>query len=144
MSDPIRYNDLKKLAETRLIEAKALFDRELFDGSRYLAGYCIELALKARICKLLGLDEYPSGDFTKTFWTHKFDTLIILSGLFKDLRKEQEENERFKSYWSVATKWTEEYRYYPVGSGEKMKVEDLLKAIDDKDNGVLAWIKKHW
>lgn len=43
------HEELKKLAKTRLIEAKALLDNELYDGARYLAGYVIELALKARV-----------------------------------------------------------------------------------------------
>ena len=45
--------ELKKLAKIRLLEAKALFDKGLYDGACYLAGYVVALALKARICKVL-------------------------------------------------------------------------------------------
>lgn len=51
--------ELQDLAEIRLQEAKVLFEKEFYDGARYLAGYVIELALKARICKILDLDQYP-------------------------------------------------------------------------------------
>lgn len=42
-------NELKALSKTRLKEVKALYDNGLYDGASYLAGYVIELALKARI-----------------------------------------------------------------------------------------------
>ncbi|RLC04104.1 MAG: hypothetical protein DRI57_28560 [Deltaproteobacteria bacterium] len=54
-------NELKELAKLRLKEAETLFNAGLYDGSAYLCGYVTEFALKARICKLLGIDEYPSG-----------------------------------------------------------------------------------
>jgi len=60
--------ELKKLARTRLKEAKVLYQNGLYDGACYLAGYVIELALKARICKVLDLDDYPeTGEISKSF-----------------------------------------------------------------------------
>jgi hypothetical protein len=50
---------LKQLATIRLREAEALFAAGLYDGCAYLCGYIIELALKARICRLLNLSDYP-------------------------------------------------------------------------------------
>jgi len=50
---------LQQLARLRLREAEALYGARLYDGCVYLAGYAVELALKARICRLLGLSEYP-------------------------------------------------------------------------------------
>ena len=54
-------NELKELAKLRLKEAETLFDAGLYDGAVYVCGYVIELALKARICKLLDISEYPSS-----------------------------------------------------------------------------------
>jgi len=66
-------NELKQLAKTRLQEAKTLFDKGLYDGACYLAGYVIELALKARICKILDLTEYlQSGEISRAFKIHKY------------------------------------------------------------------------
>ena len=55
-----KYEELKALAATRLLEAKSLFNKRLYDGACYLAGYVVELALKARICKTLDLAGYPN------------------------------------------------------------------------------------
>ena len=51
--------ELKDLAELRLQEAEALFAAGLFDGAAYLAGYVVEFALKARICRVLDSIDYP-------------------------------------------------------------------------------------
>ena len=42
--------EFKNLTQMRLKEANALCDKKLYDGSCYLAGYCIELALKMEYC----------------------------------------------------------------------------------------------
>ena len=42
-------DELKALSRTRLKEAKTRYDGGLYDGASYLAGYVVELALKARI-----------------------------------------------------------------------------------------------
>jgi len=56
------------LAALRLCEAEALFAAGLYDGSAYLCGYVVELALKARICRLLDVNKYPdSGKFRQAY-----------------------------------------------------------------------------
>ena len=74
--------ELEQLAQTRLDEAKSLIEKGFYDGAFYLAGYVIELALKARICKVLDLSDYPdTGKLGTIFKTHSFDELLLLSGL---------------------------------------------------------------
>ena len=60
--------ELQQLALLRLQEAEALFAGGFYDGSAYLCGYVVELALKARICATLNIDEYPEeGELGKAF-----------------------------------------------------------------------------
>jgi len=71
-------NELRELAKLRLREAETLFNAGLYDGSAYLCGYVIEFALKARICKLLGIDEYPaSGRLKSAYAVHDFGQLLL-------------------------------------------------------------------
>jgi hypothetical protein len=58
-------DQLKALALLRLEEAETLFKAELYDGAVYLCGYVVELGLKARICALLGVLEYPEKEVTR-------------------------------------------------------------------------------
>lgn len=135
-------NELKELSILRLKEAETLFDEGLYDGSAYLCGYVIEFALKARICKLLGVDEYPpSGKVKSAYAVHDLDQLLLLSGLKNRLNSA---NAELCANWSVATPWTPEIRYRARGSFSKAEVEEILNAIRNKPDGVLKWIMKYW
>jgi HEPN domain-containing protein len=131
-------NQLKNLALLRRREAQVLFEAGLYDGARYLAGYVLELALKARICRILDFEEYPdSGEFRRLYATHDLDQLLKLSGLSRKLSIQ--ESELFDS-WSTAALWRPERRYDIPGVTKHEDVRDILGAVDE----VLRWIKKHW
>jgi HEPN domain-containing protein len=58
--------EFQQLAHARLEESKALPDLGRWDGAYYLAGYTVELALKACIIKtLMATDAFP---WIKTQW----------------------------------------------------------------------------
>jgi hypothetical protein len=136
--------EFKEISKTRLKEVKVLFRNHLYDGAKYLSGYVIEAALKARICKILDSDYPETGEIAKSFLTHKFDSLIKLGGLKKSLEDISNSNINFKTNWSLATSWSETFRYKPIGSSSQTEVEDVLNALQDKNDGVLTWIKKRW
>lgn len=57
--------EFRELADQRLDEAKALLDLGKWAGAFYLAGYAVELALKACIIKrLMESDEFPAPKFS--------------------------------------------------------------------------------
>lgn len=137
-------DELKKISQTRFKEVKTLYQNNLYDGARYLSGYVVETALKARICKILD-SEYPQeGEVSRSFLTHKFDNLVRLSGLQKKLDEELNINTNFKTNWSLVTDWTEAFRYKPIGSSSKRDVEDIINALQDDKDGILIWIKRRW
>lgn len=138
-------SELKELAKIRLKEAKALFACELYDGSRYLAGYVVELSLKARICKVLDTDNYPeSGELSRLFMTHKFDVLLRLAGLERRFERAQIDNPNLLTNWSLVTEWTSAFRYRPVGSSSKQHAQQIITALEDKKDGIFTWMKKYW
>jgi HEPN domain-containing protein len=137
--------ELKELAKTRLREAKALFDCGLYDGSYYLAGYVVELSLKARICRVLDTDDYPeSGKLSRSFKTHKLDDLLRLAGLERRFEQAKIANHNLLTNWSLVTEWNEEFRYMPVGSSPKLRAQNNIAALEDKNDGIFTWIKKYW
>lgn len=85
--------EIKELALQRLKEADVLFQNKMCDGAFYLAGYSVELILKAKICERLGIpnlfDEKNTdansiegiGEIRKPLKTHNLFTLLIFSGL---------------------------------------------------------------
>jgi hypothetical protein len=147
MQNPNRL-DLQKIARARLAEAKLLFKEGKYDGARYLAGYTIEVALKARICTLLDLNEYPPKiQKNESFKNHSIDALVVLAGLNNELDKKKFDDPIFATNWSIATNnqngWRETWRY-EIGSATKQNVLDLLNAISDRKHGIFTWIKSKW
>jgi len=136
--------DFIKISKTRLAEVKVLYDNGYYDGAKYLAGYVIETALKARICKILNSNYPDSGEISRSFLTHKLDNLISLGGLRVAFDNLLAANVDFKTNWSIITNWTETSRYNSIGSATNSEISDLLLALEDRNNGVLTWIKKKW
>jgi HEPN domain-containing protein len=135
-------NELKELAKLRLKEAETLFNAGLYDGAVYLCGYVVEMALKARICKLLDIDEYPSsGKLKSAYAVHDFYQLLVLSGLKNKVNSAHAE---LHANWSITIPWSPEMRYQAQGTISKTQAEQILNAVRDKPNGVLRWIMKYW
>ncbi len=135
-------NELKGLAKLRLKEAETLYNEGLYDGAVYLCGYVIEFALKARICKLLGINDYPdSGKLKQVYAVHDFDQLLLLAGLKNKLNPADVD---LYTNWLIATPWKPEMRYKPKGSVSKIEAEEILNAVRDRTDGVLKWIRKYW
>jgi hypothetical protein len=132
---------LQTISKTRLKEVKALYRNRLYDGANYLSGYVIETALKARVCRILDGDYPETGAISRSFLTHDLDQLIKLAGLQKAF---DSSGVNFKTNWSIVTNWSEVNRYMPIGTTSKVNVEDLLNALEDKNDGVLTWIRKRW
>ena len=134
--------DLKKLAFLKLQEAEALYDVGLYHGAAYLCGYVIELALKARICRLLDVPEYPAtGKLRPVYAVHDLNQLLLLAGL---KRKLDLSSKPLFEYWSTAVPWTPDRRYEPIGSISRKDAQEILTAIRDRKDGIFRWLKKYW
>jgi len=135
--------DLQELARLRLREAQTLYKADLFDGCVYLAGYAVELALKARICRLLWVKEYPTtGDLGKAFKVHRLDQLIVLAGVSAQI--DMDKNKELFDNWSKAVEWNPEQRYEAPGRYNASRAKITLDALTDKPNGVFTWLSKRW
>jgi hypothetical protein len=120
--------ELKDLAALRLTEAEALYAAGLYDGVSYLCGYVVELALKARICRLLSAAQYPeTGVYKQVYTTHNFDQLLFLAGLSPKMTPATADPDLFTN-WSLATRWGPERRYKPFGTYTQQNALDLLDA----------------
>jgi len=134
--------ELKALARLRLKEAEALFEAGLYDGCAYLCGYVVELALKARICATLSIDDYPERDRLRgAFFVHDFDDLKLLAGMEKELTAGRP---ALLANWSIASKWKPERRYEAEGSYDRSAAEEILSAVRADPDGVLVCISSHW
>jgi len=135
--------ELQDLALLRLQEAETLSNAGFYDGCAYLCGYVVELALKACICRLLDTHDYPAtGEYKRVYAVHDLDQLLFLAGLRARL---DPANQALLSNWSLAVPWNPaERRYQAAGSVSQQQALDILNAVSDPNDGVLAWLKKSW
>lgn len=135
--------DLQQLSRLRLREADALYKAHLYDGCVYLAGYAVELALKARICRLLRVKEYPlSGDIGRSFRVHSLEQLKVLAGLTTHI--DVKRNKELFDNWSKAVEWDPEQRYDTPGKYNERAARVILDGLTAKPNGVFTWLTKRW
>jgi HEPN domain-containing protein len=124
-----------------LREAEALYNAGLYDGSVYLAGYAVELGLKARICRLLRVAEYPV-DIGQSFKIHNFGQLKLLAGLDPEINIKK--NKELYDNWSKAVLWDPEQRYEPPGRYNANTAKAILDSIRARPNGILTWLSRRW
>lgn len=124
----IARSDLRAIAHGRLNDATVLFRAGRYDGSVYLCGYAIEMALKSRVCRTLRWPGYPASrsEFDqlglRSFQTHDFDVLRRLSGVEARVRTQ------LLAEWSTASTWDPEIRYRPVGFASAVAAREMLSA----------------
>lgn len=110
----------------RLKDAAALLQAKRYDGSVYLCGYAIELALKARICKTLKWAGYPETrkefENLASFKVHDLDVLLKLTG------REPAVKQNFFVEWSAVSEWNPEARYKPIGSANSADAQLMLES----------------
>jgi len=148
MRDP---DEIKKLAYLRLDEAKILCDAGKYNGAFYLAGYSVELMLKAKVCEHLGIGDLFAGkeckvagigDIKNAVQTHDIGILLIFSGLRGRLADMSKDGIVMESYGLLLGVWSEKVRYQFVEQ-DAHKVKRLIELLSDKEKGLLAWIKKN-
>lgn len=149
-------NEIKQLAYERLSEAQILCDNGKYDGAFYLAGYSIELMLKAKICQHLDIDDLFDtqcqiqgiSEVRKAVKTHDIGILLIFSGLISkfDIAKSTDitlaEINSLLFTSSGRCLWNEQIRYQPCGSQEPENVQRFISLLQHKE-GLLQWIAKN-
>jgi HEPN domain-containing protein len=124
----ISVAELRKVARSRLRDAKALCRSKNYHAAIYLAGYAVEIALKARICKSLRWKEFPETakefEGLVTFKTHKLSLLLRLSGREEFIKKNASLD------WSVVFSWDPEMRYRPARGSGKKEAELMIASVE--------------
>lgn len=141
--------DIQNLAAEKLADAECLLQAGRYDAAYYLCGYTVELLLKARVCKTLGIDDFfdfgsstkkklkNDGTLYKSFKVHDLSQLIILSGIYTEFESCLDSDKNFKTAWSILEKWDENSRYL-TGKTEN-DAKDFISSTKDFQ----SWIHKY-
>jgi hypothetical protein len=150
--------EIKEIAMKRLEEATILCDNGLYDGAFYLAGYSIELMLKAKICERFDVDNLFDESCSEinniskvrnAVKLHDIDLLLVFSGLRKklDVDKTKPENNEVLSKTmaklvNAQKGWSEQSRYKTIGSQNSNEVEELISLLLD-EKGLIQWLQNN-
>jgi hypothetical protein len=132
--------EFQRLAGLRLREAKLLLASNAPEGAYYLAGYAVECALKACICKSTRRHDFPELKRVKSSYTHNLKELIVVAGLKSALEEAVRQSE-FAPRWETVSLWNEESRY---SSPSPPEAAELIEAIENRKHGIFQWLKKHY
>jgi hypothetical protein len=132
--------ELRTLAEMRRSEALALYEKDLFSGAYYLAGYAIELALKACICRMFNAEAIPDKGFVNSIYTHRLTDLIEIANM-KKLVENNKKDTTFEAFWGVVVNWSSEARYEII---TQKQCAAMIAAAFHEKGGIYPWIKSHW
>jgi len=111
-------------------------------GAYYLAGYAVELALKACVIKTLMMtDAFPDREFSRNCYTHDLAKLAGLAKLGDALKAASNADPPFAANWAQAIEWSEEKRYHRI---ERAEADMLYTAVADIAHGVFPWIQTQW
>jgi len=136
---------IQELAWQKFEDAEHLFNKERFDSAFYIAGYTIELLLKAKICTTIGMEDFfhfdgspklLSKEAYRPFKVHDFSQLMVLSGIYKSFKKNALIDEEFKDHWTIINDWSEDCRYFEGRKGEDVK--KFLTSV----KFIATWIEK--
>ena len=136
-----KRTDLQAYAQAKLDDACILLQNGRYTNAYYLAGYAVELGLKACIAVQISADTLPDKAFIKQILNHKFPVLIGLAGLVTELKDHMDKDSDFAANWAIVSEWLPDTRYE---SKDVASAQTLITAIAHPDSGVLQWIKTHW
>jgi HEPN domain-containing protein len=129
---------LIELAEAKLGDAKLLLNAGRADNAYYLAGYAVELMLKAIVSARFRTDTLPDRAVSTQVFVHDLRKLISLALLEVALKEREERDSGFRARLQIVLRWTEESRYGSYGANEALA---LIDAVENLEHGVLPWLR---
>jgi HEPN domain-containing protein len=128
---------LIELAEAKLADAIYLQAAGRSANAYYLAGYAVELMLKAVISTRFKAETLPDRKLVDQLHSHRLADLARVAGLSEEIKLRSETDPIFKAVWETTVGWSEGARYTDRGS----EAEQLIRAIADPVRGILGWIR---
>ncbi len=129
------------MAGEKLEDARLLLDHGRYSNAYYLAGYAVEIGLKACIARQFGAEAIPDRSFVNAIYSHNFRTLVNLAGLAGELKDREAESSAFAANWVLVNEWTPEARY---AAADLESAQVFVQAVSDATAGVFPWIRTYW
>jgi HEPN domain-containing protein len=136
-----RRSDLQAIAQAKFDDAALLLTHQRYSNAYYLAGYAVEIGLKACIARQITADTIPDKTFISDIYRHALKGLIGTAGLTQALENREKQDTNFRANWALVSQWNPETRYSSI---DAYSAQIFLQAISDPSVGVFPWIKLYW
>ena len=138
----LNRDTLRKLAASRLEEARVLLENKLWTGAYYMTGLAIECALKAYLASTVKAHDFPDKEFVNKMYVHKLEALFRAdAALWAALQSDMIADAKLSVNWSTVKDWDDGKRYDIV---EELEARGLYEATTDASAGVMKWIRGRW
>ena len=101
----------------------------------------MECALKAYLTKEFRSWHMPDKTKVSKAYIHDLQSLAQLCKLDQLIIAQGRTDPDFDVNWATTKDWSEESRYR---TWTETKARDLYRAINDRNHGVLPWVKGQW
>ena len=135
------FANLQAIACAKSEDAVLLLTHGRFANAYYLAGYAVEIGLKACIALQFRAEHFPDRRLVNTVHTHQLNDLVLHAGLENILDKRRSQNREFSDNWTRVCKWHPDSRYSAV---DDFTAQMMVHAVSNSQTGVLEWIKEYW
>ncbi len=123
-------------------DAEVLLSDGRWQAAYYLLGYSIECALKACVAKQFKEYEVPDRKLVNSFYTHRLDELLTISGVKSELETRTRRDDNFALNWNLVRDWTEAARY-DLDVAEA-SARNMHEAVTHTASGILPWLRTQW
>jgi hypothetical protein len=84
----------------------------------------------------------PDKKLVNTFYTHRLDELLTISGVKSELEARAETDSVFAINWNTVRDWSETLRY-ELGVTEAL-AKGMYEAVTNGATGILPWLRTQW
>ncbi len=141
MGSGYKRANLQANAQEKLDGAVILLLNRKFANAYYLAGYAVEMGLKACIAAHISAETIPDKELIKKVLQHDFPVLVGLAGLQPELKEQKDKDPYFAANWACVSEWSPDARYEDK---DETSAQTIIDAIGNQNSGVLQWIKIYW
>jgi hypothetical protein len=141
MAFGLKRTDLQALAQSKIDDAILLLQHKRFSNAYYLAGYAVEIGLKACIAKQYPPRLFPIKRYLQKYSATNFQRWSDWAGSQRLSKSSRIGTTTFAANWAIVGEWSPDARYE---TQDPAATQIMLAAVTTEQSGVLPWIKQYW
>lgn len=141
MSAEAEYADQwEDLARDELESAQAMLAARKWKNAYQHAGISVECALKCRIMRVFGMNQWPERSERRDLYTHDLEDLLAICGLEDAINDDllSDQPSLHAQAWLIIKDWNINMRYHVPSAFPQAMAKSAVEAIDTM--GLVTWL----